>query len=78
MSTGKEPLVPPQFMKGRLGAPKFKSLKRTIPEEEIVADKAKKVKSQGNYMKIDFTVYLRCCNTEKINTLQFYIPSGVK
>jgi len=46
--TGKEPMVPPQFMKGRLGAPKFKSLKRTIPDEEIVADRAKRVKSQGN------------------------------
>ena len=46
-------MVPPQFMKGRLGAPKFKSLKRTIPDEEIVADRAKRVKSQGKY-KITF------------------------
>ena len=47
-------MVPPQFMKGRLGAPKFKSLKRTIPDEEIVADRAKRVKSQGKYSFLEF------------------------
>jgi len=47
--TGKRPLIAPQFMKGRIENPKYKTLKRTIPEEEIQNDNVKKAKTQGNY-----------------------------
>jgi len=47
--TGKRPLISPQFMKGRIENPKYKTLKRTIPEEEIQNDEVKKAKTQGNY-----------------------------
>merc|ERR1712241_821956 len=46
--TGKQPLISPLFMKGRIENPKYKTLKRTIPEDEIVNDNVKKAKSQGN------------------------------
>ena len=45
--TGKQPLISPLFMKGRIENPKYKPLKRTIPEDEIVNDNVKKAKSQG-------------------------------
>ena len=32
--TGKKPLIAPSFMKGRIENPKYKDLKRTIPEDE--------------------------------------------
>jgi len=47
--TGKRPLISPHFMKGRIENPKYKTLKRTIPEEEIRNDNIKKAKTQGNY-----------------------------
>ena len=40
--TKKQPLIAPHFMKGRINAPKYKDLKRTIPSEELeVTKKAK-------------------------------------
>ena len=41
-------MISPQFMKGRIENPKYKTLKRTIPEEEIQNDNVKKAKTQGN------------------------------